>query len=256
MSSHPTREDLLGFHLELLGDEEGREVEKHLEGCSDCRASLGEVKDMMDSVDQKLPVVESRELDPLPMAQRLSHSVATPAVVMAVSLLLSAVTDWTWMFGSVLPLIVGAGVVVWWLNGVVTRAETSWSAVGDVDWRSAILTGDEEQLRLFDGVKLSVIRSLSKARSHVAQVLTISGAVFIVSGAVTLFAGLWAPEVATQVASGRPMIVPGGLAVGVLLGGVVWASFRLARLGRSVADFMKSIVDESGHINPRPGMEG
>lgn len=246
MSSHPEREDLLGFHLGLLGDEEEGAVEHHLEGCSECRAVLDEVKEMMEVVDQKMPAVESRELDPLPLTQRLSQSLVTPAGVMAISLILSAVTDWTWMLGSVLPLVAGACVVVWWLYGVVSRVETSWQAVGEVDWRSAIEGGDEEQLRLFDGVKLSVIRSLSKARSQVTHMLTISGAVFIVSGAVTLLAGLWAPEATAEVSLGRPMIVPGGLAFGVLLGGVVWASFRLARLSRAVADFMKSIVDEAG----------
>jgi hypothetical protein len=118
-------------------------------------------------------------------------------------------------------------------------------SVGEVDWRSAIGAGDAEQLRLFEGVKLSVLQSLSRARSQVAQLLTISGGVFIVSGAVTLLAGLWAPEAAAQVAAGRPMIVPGGLAAGIMLGGVVWATFRLARLSRAVADFMKALADES-----------
>jgi anti-sigma factor RsiW len=120
MSSHPGREDLLGFHLGLLAHAERSGIEAHLEGCSECRAALDEVGEMMDVVDQKIPVDGAEEIEPLPLVQRLSRSVVTPALVMGVSIVLSAMTDVAWMLGSVVPLLAGAGVVVWWLHGVVS----------------------------------------------------------------------------------------------------------------------------------------
>ena len=244
MSEHLVHDDLLGYHLSLLEDEEREAADRHLAGCDRCRRALVEVGEMMGTIEDELPREVPSGREPVPWLRRLTESIFAPTFVMACAVVMSAVQDRSASIGAMVPLVIGAALVVLWLHGVVSRAASGWRSVGERDWRVLVMAGDEEALRRVEGVRLAALWSLARARRQVAQVLLLSGAMFIVSGAVTLLAGLWAPEVATQVASGRPLVLPGALALGVLLGGAVWASVRLARLGREVAKLMKAMVDE------------
>ncbi len=247
MSEHPSRnelDELLGYRLEVLDDERTTTLRAHLLGCESCCAALVEIDEMLD---QRLPRADTQPLpEPMPLRDRLIGSSITPLVVMTAALLLSAASGWFEVIGRAAtgPLMVGAVVVVLWLRAVIGHVEKSWRATMSRKWRGLEPTDPVEGARLLEGVRISAVRSLIDARRKVSRVLVMALSVFIVAATVTLLAGVFAPGAAATAASARPLLLPGALAMGVLFGGVSWASLRLGRLARAVADHVDAATRE------------
>lgn len=231
MKSHPAHDLLLGLAFDLLSPEEQVEVREHVSECPECSATL---RDLVAQEERLTRTQERRVREPFLWTEAV-YSASTPIVVMGLSVIVSALVSVPGDGVLSLPMLIGALLVTAWLHALVSRTERQWREVEDRDWRSSLDGDAAARAHFVQGLRLSVVESLRASQRKIRTVLVVVLLMTVLGMAVVLWAGTAEPELTSSMLGPNRPLLPGALALGVLLGGALWSSWRLTRLARRIS---------------------
>lgn len=253
MNQHPHREQLLKYHYGLLthddanqgkmdqdgGAQDGMDA-AHIVGCTQCQTVLA---DLTANEGKLLAQPQPQPGQPPQKASWLRRLLGwtTPVSVLALVVFCIALQLPQPLVQAV--MFAGAVAVVLWLHMVALGVEQRWRLLAEEDWSRALPRDRQQRKLVVDGIRLSALDSVERARSNIRFLLVATLVLTMAGAAIATILSFISPSAGAMALEKNPMLVPEAAALGLYFAGLVWVSLRLVRLARAIKNLTQTMIE-------------